>query len=192
MSNITKSTKREINYSELKGSRDWKNEHLREKSARTLESAPLMPQPDEYMFIPQNSESLVEYNTYFSISNIFRVYSSGIDTKIDRILIDRNPEELSSRVENILDSSKSIEEIKHEYQISSTSTWEIERAKKARFNRDCVKPITYRIFDFHYTYFDSRVLSRARENVMQHMLDGKNIGLITTRQMSQRDRGLCA
>jgi predicted helicase len=40
---------------------------------------------------------------------------------------------------------------------------------------------SYRPFDDRYTYFDNKILWRWRVDVMQHFLNGKNIGLITNR-----------
>jgi len=45
-----------------------------------------------------------------------------------------------------------------------------------------MKKISYRPFDEKLIYFDTKLIERARIKVMQNMLDGENLGLITRRQ----------
>jgi SOS-response transcriptional repressor LexA len=173
-------------FSDFWGTRSNKYERLQHTTVNTNELIPLTAQPYGYYFVPQRSEGAAEYGRYWSIAEIFPVYSSGIDTKIDRLLIDSDATALAKRIADILNPENSIDYVRRKYKIPSTSTWEIKRAKSARFRPRCITPITYRVFDSHYTYFDERVLSRARREVMQHMLVGKNLGLICARQLSQR------
>ena len=172
----------------LWGTREEKYHRLAQCTNRDQVSVRLTPQPDAYYLIPHEGKGSEEYQSYWSLASIFPVYSSGIDTKIDRLLIDRDPAALSKRMADILNPLHSIDEIRAKYEIPPTSTWEIDRAKKAVFSKERVTAITYRIFDSHYTYFDEAVLSRARQDVMKHILQGENMGLICARQMSQRGR----
>lgn len=184
---VTSSTA--VTFSECWGTRDSKYAHLSKTTITTDDAVTLTPKPDRYYLVPQKMEGCHEYEVYWSITDVFPAYSSGIDTKIDRLLIDPDPTCLAKRLADILNPVNTINDVRRKYAIPSTSTWEIARAKTARFKKDCIEPITYRFFDSHFTYYDDKVLSRARQEVMQHMLLGKNIGLISARQLSQRGKG---
>ena len=49
------------------------------------------------------------------------------------------------------------------------------------FDKNRIVKISYRPFDYMYTYFDNKVLWRPRTNVMIHFSHGNNIGLISAR-----------
>lgn len=178
----------EVHFAEYWGTRETKYNKLENNTIKTEKTILIEPSTDRYYLVPLRTEGLDEYAFYWSLPNIFPLFSSGIDTKIDRLLIDSDQAVLEKRMSDILNPKKSVEDVKRDYQIPLTSTWEIERAKKAIFSKVNIKPIMYRAFDKHYTYFDELVLSRARQAVMKHMLRGKNKGLISAKQLSQRGR----
>jgi predicted helicase len=179
----------EVSFSECWGTRDAKYKRLAQTTAKTGVSIGMTPKAERFYLVPHALEGSDEYELYWSIADIFPVFSSGIDTKIDRLLIDSNSATLATRLADILNPANSISEVRRKYEIPPTSTWEISRAKTVRFKKECITPITYRFFDSHYTYFDEKVLSRARQDVMQHLRFGENIGLISARQQSQRGQG---
>jgi predicted helicase len=52
---------------------------------------------------------------------------------------------------------------------------------------DYTKTIHYRPFDFRNIYYNTKVISRARNEIMQHFLKEKNIGLIFKRQFKSEN-----
>jgi predicted helicase len=69
-----------------------------------------------------------------------------------------------------------------------TRDWKVTLAQQDIIDsgpaRDKVVPILYRPFDVRHTYYTGRsrgFLCMPRQEVMQHMLDGKNLALITAR-----------
>jgi hypothetical protein len=54
-------------------------------------------------------------------------------------------------------------------------------ARQHKLSPSCVQPTLYRPMDRRSIVYSQQVVTRAREDVMRHMLAGPNIGLITTR-----------
>jgi len=171
-----------VYHADLYGLRKNKSEWLAENDIKSTGWENLTPKSSEFFFVPKDLNIETQYDSYYLLTDIFKRYITGVDTKIDRLLTDRKPEELEKRMKTILDPQKSIQEIKTIFDIPNSSTWEINRAKTAIFNKDKIRLMLYRPFDKLYTYFDNKVLSRARESVMQNFIDRSNIGLCFMRQ----------
>ena len=174
-----------VKYGEMLASRSKKYETLSQSTLSDLAKEIILPSPDLYLFTPTSGYTGNKSVENSGIESIFKIFSSGIDTKCDRLLIDQKSTELINRVKNLLNPNKTADDIRREYEISERSTWELDRVKTAKFDKNKITPILYRLFQEHFTYFDVKVLSRARESVMRHMLKDSNIALISTRQMSQ-------
>jgi len=84
------------------------------------------------------------------VNELFPLKNLGIVTARDGILINENKNELLKNVSNY-------------YKIEA--------------NTDFVKNISYRPFDNRKVYFDTKLIERSREKVMQHFLKGENVGL---------------
>jgi len=173
-----------VYHADLWGQREVKYRFLSGIQIDSIEKQEVKPVSQYYFFVPKDFDIQNEYNLLLSFENIFNIYLTGIDTKIDRLLTDYDPEKLASRISVILNPNYSVDEIKKLFDIPSTSTWEIERAKTAAYDPDRIVQMLYRPFDLVYTYYDKKVLSRARESVMNHFVSGKNIGLCFMRQYS--------
>lgn len=107
-----------------------------------------------YLFVPQNGSCRDEYEKGFQIKELCPIYSAGIVSSNDDILIDYNQLSLSRKV-------------LQNYGIVAESF---------------IKDIAYKPFDNRKVYYDVKKLARARYNVMQHLLSGDNISLIVAKQ----------
>jgi len=169
---------------DLWGLRQKKYKKLLTGSVTSMPWGMLKPTPKYLFLVPINLDFQDEYMTFTPIVNIFLRYTTGIDTKIDRILIDEDAKCLQDRLAVVLNPKLSIPEVKQQFDIPETSTWEIKRAKTASFNPAKVTRVLYRPFDWRYTYYDEKVLSRARIRIMDHFVASKNLGLCFMRQYS--------
>ncbi len=108
-----------------------------------------------YLLIPQSYDLRTEYDQGWKVTDIFPVNSVGIVTGQDGETIAINKADAESL------------------------------AKKHNLSASTIKPILYRPFDIRHIVYHSDVVTRSRSNVMQHMLEGDNLALISCRQQSQ-------
>jgi predicted helicase len=102
------------------------------------------------------------------ISELFIVSSVGLVTSADKTLIDQSKDELLKKLTQA-------KEFDGQGKVH-------DRLQDKEIEPDYVKRVSYRPFDDQYIYYDTKVIERARENVMQHFLQGKNLGLMVCRQ----------
>lgn len=72
--------------------------------------------------------------------------------------------------------------------VIAANNWKVHLAKEdlkqSKLSRSYVQKIDYRPFDQRFTYYTGelkRFISTPRKNIMNHMLDEDNIGLMVTR-----------
>lgn len=124
---------------------------LKENDVTTTQWTKLKPRSPFYLFVPQNTDSLAEYEQGWKVTNIFPVNSVGIVTGQDKETI-----ALTQNQAEVLASTHKLPE-------------------------DTVALILYRPFDQRFIVYDSKVVTRPRSKVTRHMLAGENIGLVSAR-----------
>ena len=158
-------------------------------AANSVASTPwteLSPRQPGYLFIQRDEALLAEYETGWSIADIFCPNgrpAPGIVTTHDQFAISWTSGEAESKVKQLL-ATPSEEEARKLWRLCSQNQWVYERAKEELQDgswRDRIEPILYRPFDVRYTVFDRNVAVHRRERVMRHMLAGDNLGISTTR-----------
>ncbi|MBD2526431.1 type ISP restriction/modification enzyme [Nostoc sp. FACHB-133] len=186
-----KGTKRSIFHCDLYGSRQDKYEKLISTNIESTKWINLNPQSPFYLLIPQNNSLVPEYNNSWSITDIFTIKTPGIVTARDSLTIHPNEESVWATIQKFSDLSP--EQARIEYKLcDDTRDWKItlaqEDLKKSGISRDKITPILYRPFDIQHTYYTSKCKgfhSMPRGEVMHHMIDGENLGLITVRQVAE-------
>ncbi|MGI6355989.1 MAG: N-6 DNA methylase [Lentisphaerae bacterium] len=176
-----------VRHSELYGTREAKYEWLDAHDAETTRWRKLTPRASSYLFIPHDESLLRMYERFQSISDIFPVNSVGIVTARDKLCIQWTAEEMWHTVNHFANSAPEL--ARRVYQLGKDAKdWKVTLAQKDILDsgpvHDKVAPILYRPFDVRYTYYTGRsrgFICRPRPEVMQHMLAGKNLALITAR-----------
>lgn len=129
-----------------------------------------------YYFVPRNNEGIDDYNSCIPINELMPVNSVAIVTGNNDVLIDENRDALYSKIQQFKENGKG--------KIH-------DRLKKANLSKDYIVPISKRVFDKQYIYYDSKVVERDRRQVMKHILPDKN-GLASIRNYAMIfKRGLC-
>jgi predicted helicase len=154
-------------------------------SGHDLASTPwklLNPQAPFYLFSPQESRYLEEYNTGWSVADIFRPNGDpapGVVTCHDEFAISWTKNEACAKIESLL-STETEEEARQLFRLCSQNQW-LYRIAKSQLEQNTwhqdLTEILYRPFDRRWTIFNRSVTVHRRERVMRHMLDGINIGL---------------
>jgi predicted helicase len=144
----------QVYHGDLWGSRNEKYTALNELNIGAFSWQKINPISPFYLFKPQNTDLLSEYNQGLKITEIMPVNSVGIVT------------------------GKDIESIAFSYDDA------VNLCQKHKINQDKIFPILYRTFDVRFIVYDSQVVTRTRSQVMHNMLRGDNLGLVCTRQQS--------
>jgi predicted helicase len=142
----------------------------------------LNPQAPFYLFSPQESRYLEEYNTGWNVADIFRPNGDpapGVVTCHDQFAISWTKNEVNAKIKRFL-STETEEEARQIFRLCSQNQWQYHIAKSQlqqnRWQQE-ITEILYRPFDRRWTIFHRSVAVHRRERVMRHMLYGTNIGL---------------
>ena len=140
---------------DLFGKRDLKYDFLIDNSLKTIPYKKIENIAPNYFFTQKDFLDQKNYAIGFSINELFPLNNVGIVTAKDLVLINESKSDLSRSVST-------------NYPITP--------------NNSLIKRIAYRPFDNKYVYYDTKIIERAREKVMQHFLSERNIGLVIGRQ----------
>ncbi len=179
----TKSAK--VHYMDFWGIREKKYAALYEASIDTLEWKEIEPHSPYYLFLPTHETELEEYNTGWKLNEIFPANNAGFYTSRDNLVIDYDKEALQNRIMNFLENTLSDDEIRERYQVVEKDDWKINTTRKiirkekhiSKFFKRCL----YRPFDTRNIYYHKALIQRPRFEIMNHMISGNNIGLISAR-----------
>ncbi len=141
-----------------------------------------------YLLIPQNSTFRQEYEACWKITDIMPVNSPGVKTHRDHFVFDFDLPALYQRINDFRDLTISDERIASLYELKSTEGWKLNNhrrnlANESNWESHFTKCL-YRPFDFREYYHHSTVVERPRQQVLQHILVGDNLGLVCKRQMA--------
>jgi predicted helicase len=180
-----------VGYSDLWGLREGKYKWLRENESSNTEWKTLTPQSPFYLFVPQETGLLEEYNKGWKVTDIMPVNSTGVKTHRDHFVYDFDKAKLKKRIEEFRNLDISDGDIAAEYKLEDTGDWQLRPARQSLANqKDWESHFTkclYRPFDFREYYHHEDLVDRPRNEVMQHFIPGDNFGLIFMRQVALQD-----
>jgi predicted helicase len=149
-----------------------------------LETVPFVeiePKEPNFWFVEKDESLLGEYQKFWSVTEVFEIYSSGIESQKDEIAIQYSEKSLEKIRRNFekLDEK----EIKEKYGLKDGRDWKVLSAKESLTNNYNPQKTTYRPFDFRFTSFSEKkgFLAYPRFKFMQHFLKGENLGLVFER-----------
>ncbi len=152
-----KGLSRGVFHADMYGSRDSKYKQCEEQSIENIEWNPIKPETPFYLFTPYDNETAKEYDKFYSLNDIFSVNTIGIITGNDKDLIKFNKDEM------------------------------LNNPKLESINDSLIKDIMYRPFDKRVIYYDADRVERPRQKLMQNMLMENNLGLVSVRQVAEKE-----
>ena len=180
---------------DLYGKRSDKTNFLYENTLDSIAWQELKPKNPFYLFIPQNESLREEYDSGWSVKDIFKVSGVGICSKRDKIVFQNSKETLKGLLKDF--ATKPKEELYQIYDVGEDSRdWKLESAieciKENEDNLDnFIMQCHYRPFDMRWTYYVNKsraFMAYPVYDVFQHFLqDSKNIGLISNRSVALND-----
>ena len=169
-----------VYHADLFGTRNSKYDILNSRCLSDIIWTKLNVQNEKTLFVPFNDSKAETYKKGVSVSSLFKLYNSGIQTKCDSISIQNS----YSDVENVIINfkEKSLDELKDLYPDKADSSgWTFTKAKDEIMNGEyIITPYYYRPFDVKFTVYTGKsggFIGRSREVVMQHMVNHNNISL---------------
>ncbi len=148
-----------VYYDDMWGSREEKYQKLLETNVQSTEWSGLQPISPLYLFVPQAAEYRLEYETGWTITDIFQTSSIGIVTARDRLTIHWSDEDVREIVNDFV--SLTVEQARERYNLGKDSRdWKVHLAQADLRNHpdvdQHVAPIHYRPFDSRWTYYTGK------------------------------------
>lgn len=139
-----------IYYYDMWGSRESKYQQLKELNLYEINWETVNPQSPFYLFTPQDTFLLEEYNQGWKITDIMPINSVGIVTARDKLAIHDSFEKVEKVINDFVCLSE--EEVREKYDLGKDSQdWKVSLAQKdikdSGIDNNLIKPILYRPFD---------------------------------------------
>lgn len=174
-----------IYFNEVFGTQDYKRKYLINKSVSKIKKWKKLKDDKKYHFFTKVKSNKKYRIEFIGLNKIFKEINNGIETKRDKLFIDFNKNKLTERMLKISNFDFD-ENFKNEYKAYSTDGYDFyNKIKTIEFNKNDIKIIHYRPFDFRYICFNEW-LARRRIKIMKHFIDKENIGLVFTRIVTSK------
>ncbi|UES36825.1 type ISP restriction/modification enzyme [Roseibium aggregatum] len=144
----------------------------------------IKPSSPLYLFAPSSTNA--SYEGWPLASDVFGLYSMGIKTSRDNLVVGFQGSEVQPIIDGFADLSLSDLQACQEFQVSAKKGWNLKKARTdiaALNDRSAfLKPFLYRPFDQRVIFYHNALVFSAAMPVMKHLLPGDNLGLVLTRQ----------
>lgn len=175
----------QVFHADLWGLRKQKYSTLLSSDILSTDWAKLNPVAPNFFFVPSPPKELMdEYDSSWSLTWVFPVNGSGINTDRDALCLDFSADVLAKRMA-VFFSGKFDETFRDRYDVRTTSSYNPEsRAKNVTFSAKYIRRVVYRPFDTRFVYYQSGFTSRPVFEVHGNMLE-PNVGLVLARQSKE-------
>ncbi len=173
--------KKKVNYFDLYGLREEKYEFLEKQDIKNTDWKELEIKEPNNFFIQKDTKGEEIYNEFISLKDIFNKYNAGIATGKDEVLVDFNKESLIRKL-SITDKD-SYKTIMEGCKVSGDLIDKWYQELKSEDIHSQIKIYNYRPFDNRFIIYNSKILQRARKDIMDNFLLD-NIGICITKQLS--------
>jgi predicted helicase len=183
--NKEQETIRKVYYQDVCGLRENKYDFLNNNNIKTIEWKELKLSEPYYFFVEKDFSLQAHYDKFFPVSEIFNKFSSGVKTHRDHFVVGFNEEEIKQRMRTFTGDLPD-DLVKQALNLEDTNDWKINIARNKIKKEDWIKSIlsySYRPFDIRYICYHDGLIDRNRIEVMRNFFY-KNLGLVTTRQLS--------
>jgi predicted helicase len=174
-----------VYHAHLWGQREVKYQSLLANELSTTQWNTLTPQSPFYLFVPQNVGLLEEYEHGWKIPEVFPINNTGVITSRDKFVKGFDKDEVLGRIKDF--RNLDFETAKEKYNLGDVR----ERTLKESWNmvrkieelKQFIVESLWQPFDFRHLFHHHSLVRWPVYTVMQHMSNGNNLGLITTRSI---------
>ena len=180
---------RRVEHFDLVGLRQVKYDRLLSEGLRLL--TPFVPSGERMQLVRNDSAGLAEYELGWPLPVIIPISSVGIVTARDELCVHFTQQQAWDTVSDFV--RREPEDARQKYTlVKDVRDWQVKLAQNDLRTtgpaKKYLQPILYRPFDIRYTYYTGQTrgfICMPRPEVMRHMLEGPNLGIVCRRQMSQ-------
>jgi hypothetical protein len=191
-------TQSQVQHAELWGPREAKYARLHETDLSNTKWTELKPESPFFLFVPQRSGLLAEYERGRRIIDILPTNSVGVTTSRDNLTIHMSRSEAARAIREFVSMHE--ETAREKFHLGDdTRDWKVTLAqldlKQSGLAQEHLTPLLYRPFDVRFTYYTGRsrgFQSMPRPAITRHMLAGDNIAMCSTRQANEGFRHVFA
>jgi len=144
---------------------------------------------DLNFFVLKDSQNILQYGNFWGLTEIFKHYNSGIETKRDKLTIHLTKEKLHQVIQDFKHLNNNEIRVKHNLPPDGRD-WSIESAGKnlanTSYSEANFQQIHYRPFDVRWTYFTNKskgFIAYPRYDTMANYVADKNYGFTFSRQV---------
>ena len=184
---------KKVYYADLWGLRkEDKYPYLQNNDIKSTKWHELNPYDPYYFFIPKDFTLQTEYDKFWKMTDIFKDYSSGINTHRDHFVVGFTKEEIIQRL-IIFSGVLSDDLVKEALNLKDTRDWNINKARSnAKQNSDLKKkivPYAYRVFDNRFICYSFFLLEPGcdRFSLMKHLFKN-NLAISTIRRIPKTQK----
>jgi predicted helicase len=176
----------QLSYSELQGPREYKYRKL-EDLEFGLSRKVIQAQAPHYLFRDIDSSISNEFTKIGpALNQIYGVSGAGMKSNRDDFVTGENRSALLDRMRNFADRSISDSDIRSKYGLKDNYVWKLPKARAdfqtRTVHEHMIAPLTYRPFSDRYVYYDKAVVFNPRFQIMNHMLSGDNLSIVSIGQ----------
>ncbi|MDZ7691605.1 MAG: type ISP restriction/modification enzyme [Balneolaceae bacterium] len=178
-----------IFHSDCYGKRDEKYSFLNDNNRSTIYWEQLEPRKPYYFFVPKDLKDQKSYESGFSLAELIDKNACGMVTARDKLLVQISKKE----IKEIERDFKQLDEetFRSKYNdLNDSRDWKYQSAKDDLLENGKIRTVDYRPFDRRYIIYSENskgVLSYPRDDIMKHMYDKLNYGLLVCKQQSTFD-----
>ena len=145
----------------------------------------LTPSAPYYFFTSMDLSKQNEYDQGFGINELFNVSLHGPKSHRDHFAIAFTQEEATQRIKDLLDTNKTNEELRKEYQLKDNRDWKFDEARHDLKGNEKAVECLYRPFDRRYMLYGSFAFDYLRPQLNDHLLH-PNYALLFTKQTKEQ------
>lgn len=175
-----------IHHADLYGLRKNKYEWLSENDIEKTDWKEAKPQKPFYLFTPQDTKSLNEFDKYQKITDVMKLNVLGFQTHRDDFAIDFDKDTIYQRVNEMRSQKISEQDFRQKHNLQDNRDWKLEESRQnIRMKKNWEKSIVqclYRPFDKRFCYFDEIAMDYPRRELKDHVAGRENLCLGLGRQ----------
>ena len=113
-----------IHYQDIWGLRKEKYEYLNQNNINTTKWIDLQPKEPHYFLKPKDLTYEDAYNKFSKLTEVFNIYSSGIETEKDKFAVDFDKQNLKNRLQSLRTNDEKI--ASETFKLKEYSNWTIK------------------------------------------------------------------
>lgn len=172
-------------YTDFWGERNEKYDKCLRESIANIVWKEIEPNRPFYLLKPQNEITRGQYDTFWSIKDIFPINGMGITTAHDGFVIEFNKEKLLTRFQDFKKADRDTERLHQIFDVVQKDGWNIlagwDELQGIRDLPKYIVPISYRPFDSRFILYNDKLVWRAVRKVMLNF-EEPNFAILTIRR----------